>query len=123
MHPRKYGHRHRMLRQVVNAQVQAGGVRCVRCTLPIEPGTPWDLGHRPGGAHDEYEGACHAECNRSTSGTSERPTPARALQPNQLSDDVLYTGREDVPEGTLSNNGQMVKRGGGWHAVWIDELL
>ena len=43
---RKYGQaRHRRTRKALVPVVAAGGVNCVRCGEPIEPGTPWDLGH------------------------------------------------------------------------------
>ena len=45
---RMYGPEHRRLRSALAPLVAAGGMRCVRCGEPIEPGTPWDLGHDDG---------------------------------------------------------------------------
>lgn len=44
-----YGSRHRDLRRRWARVVAAGGVRCARCSKPIIPGAPWDLGH------DDYD--------------------------------------------------------------------
>ena len=62
-----YGWRHQQRRAVVARQVAAGGVCCARCGEPIEPGTPWDLGHVDGD-RTRYQGAEHRACNRSTAG-------------------------------------------------------
>jgi hypothetical protein len=60
-----YGSRHQKIRKYLAAQVAAGEAVCWRCQLPIEPGTPWDLGH-----HDQdrsrYMGPEHSSCNRSS---------------------------------------------------------
>lgn len=71
-HARGYGPRHQRLRTNLAPAVQAGQVNCWRCGQPIQPGTPWDLGH----ADDDrtvYRGPEHAKCNRATA--SRRPTP------------------------------------------------
>ena len=56
---------HRLTRKALVPVVAAGGVNCVRCGEPIEPGTPWDLGHDD---HDPsvHSGPEHAKCNRRT---------------------------------------------------------
>jgi hypothetical protein len=59
---RAYGARHRQLRRALAPLVAAGGVNCARCGEPIEPGTPWDLGHTDDGLG--YSGPEHARCNR-----------------------------------------------------------
>lgn len=62
---RDYGHPHQSLRRREDRRVQAGGVLCARCGLPIEPGTPWDLGHDDAD-RSRYTGPEHAACNRAT---------------------------------------------------------
>jgi len=61
---RKYRHReHKNARRELAALVAAGGVRCVRCSEPIEPGAAFDVGH-----DDRYPwliaGPEHPSCNR-----------------------------------------------------------
>lgn len=59
----KYGSRHQRNRAAWAAIVATGKVTCWRCRRPIEPGTDWDLGHRPGKpSHPEHAN----ECNRSS---------------------------------------------------------
>lgn len=65
---RGYDARHDALRAQLKPIVEAGGVICWRCRQPIQPGTPWDLGH------DDYDrsitrGPEHAnQCNRAAGG-------------------------------------------------------
>ena len=59
---RMYGPEHRQLRSAFVPLVAAGGIDCARCGEPIEPGTPWDLGHSDDGLG--YNGPEHAVCNR-----------------------------------------------------------
>ena len=60
-HKAKYGAAHQLQRRAWAPAVARGEVECWRCGELIVPGTPWDLGHRPGRAqHPE-----HAKCNRS----------------------------------------------------------
>jgi hypothetical protein len=53
--------------------VEAGQTSCWRCKLPIEPGTPWELGHRlaiSAGGHPyalENIAVEHRRCNRRAS--------------------------------------------------------
>lgn len=116
---RGYGYQHQMQRKAWASRVDAGGVACRRCGEPIPPGSEWDLGH------DDHDRSAptrpeHRECNRATR-TPGRPTarPSGAW----LTDDQRYTGRDLVPPGTLSDDGRMVKSGGGWVARWVAELL
>ena len=44
--------------------VAGGGVNCSRCQEPIEPGTPWDLGHSAD--RTRWTGPEHRACNRAT---------------------------------------------------------
>jgi|DewCreStandDraft_4_1066084.scaffolds.fasta_scaffold36337_4 hypothetical protein len=61
----QYGYLHRQLRRAWAAQVALGGILCARCGERIDPGEPWDLGHRDG-SRVEYAGPEHARCNRAT---------------------------------------------------------
>lgn len=63
----KYGPLHQAERAAWSPLVASGQVECWRCELPIDPTTPWDLGHRPDGTrHPE-----HAQCNRSAAARGE----------------------------------------------------
>ena len=63
---RGYGQAHRTRRRAIAPMVKAGIVRCARCGEPIEPGTPWDLGHVDGTEWKIYSGPEHRRCNRQT---------------------------------------------------------
>jgi len=60
---RGYGMGHQARRRVMAPLVASGLATCTRCGEPIEPGTPWDLGHDD---YDrtKYSGPEHAACNR-----------------------------------------------------------
>lgn len=62
---RGYDYRHQRLRAALKPHVDAGNATCWRCTQPIQPGDPWDLGHDD---HDRsrYRGPEHTKCNRNT---------------------------------------------------------
>ncbi len=62
----RYGTGHRATRSAWQPLVDAGLVTCWRCSQPIQPGQPWDLGHRDGSRRDQYAGPEHAGCNRRT---------------------------------------------------------
>lgn len=74
---RGYGYRHRQIRDAVKAQVDTGTAVCWRCTHPIHPDQPWDLGH-----DDEdrsiYRGPEHRACNRGSA--ARRGNRARATR-------------------------------------------
>ena len=72
---RGYGTAHQRLRKALARQIAAGGVLCARCGKPIEPGTPFDLGHVDGD-RSRYQGAEHRACNRATSGRRRPQQPA-----------------------------------------------
>ena len=80
-----YGHSHQAVRAAWRSRVEAGGVDCARCGLPIVPGEPWDLGHSD---HDraKYSGPEHRACNRATAGR----LPVARLRPVEP---VLRTSR------------------------------
>lgn len=69
---RGYGQRHRRLREQWRPTVESGKVDCWRCTKPIHPGEPWDLGHDD---HDrtQYRGPEHTACNRGARPTTIEP--------------------------------------------------
>lgn len=71
---RGYGAEHQARRQALKPHVDAGKANCWRCSEPIQPGEPWDLGHDDHN-RTQYRGPEHADCNRSaaaTKGNSER---------------------------------------------------
>ena len=63
---RGYGYLHKRLRERLKPFVEAGLARCARCGEPIEPGTPFDLGHVDGSGKTQYQGVEHRRCNRAT---------------------------------------------------------
>ena len=64
---RGYAGSHPRIRRGVKAVVDAGGVVCWRCGLPIEPGSKWQLGHDD---YDRrvYRGPEHVLCNLRAAG-------------------------------------------------------
>lgn len=58
-----YGNEHKKLRARINREVQAGKAYCWRCTKPIKPNQPWDLGHDDDD-RTKYNGPEHQACNR-----------------------------------------------------------
>jgi hypothetical protein len=73
---RGYGAAHKALRRRWAPLVAAGGVLCARCGEPIDPGTPWDLGHVDDD-RSRYSGPEHRACNRATA-TRPRRAQSRA---------------------------------------------
>jgi hypothetical protein len=76
----RYGKDHQALRKAWAPKVEAGGVICWRCHKPIQPGTPWDLGHGDGAEREQHKGPEHrGKCNRATAthmaARRQRPTP------------------------------------------------
>ena len=59
---RGYGNQHQKLRRQIAPKVEAGGIICPKCNQPIDPGTPWDLGHTDD--RNGYTGPEHTSCNR-----------------------------------------------------------
>jgi hypothetical protein len=79
---RGYGSKHQRLRAQYQRRMDQGErFNCARCDQPIQPGTPWDLGHDD---HDrsiyrgpEHRGrGCPQGGNRATSGRK-KTTPRR----------------------------------------------
>ena len=75
---RMYEPEHRRLRSALAPLVAAGGMSCIRCGEPIEPGTPWDLGHddrdprrHAGPEHASLQSRCSAS-QRDLAGTASR---------------------------------------------------
>jgi hypothetical protein len=62
---RGYGWQHQRRRRQLELLVASGFATCARCGQPIEPGTPWDLGHDDYD-RSRYTGPEHASCNRNT---------------------------------------------------------
>lgn len=66
---RGYGNRHQKLRKQLAPLVASGQERCARCSAPILPGEPWDLGHDDRD-RSRYTGPEHSRCKRAS-----RPAP------------------------------------------------
>jgi hypothetical protein len=72
---RGYGTSHQQARRLLEPHVRSGAATCARCGEPIEPGTPWDLGHDDLD-RSRYTGPEHRRCNRAT---VSRQAPKRYL--------------------------------------------
>jgi hypothetical protein len=59
---RGYGAQHKAERARWAPLVEAGQAVCVRCGLPIQPGSQWHLDHTED--RTGYLGVSHARCNR-----------------------------------------------------------
>ena len=64
---RGYGMAHRRMRERWRPLVESGNALCARCGYPIEPGSPWDMGHVEGSS-SEHSGPEHVRCNRRAGG-------------------------------------------------------
>lgn len=63
---RGYDALHDRMRKAWAPKVAAGTIRCTRCQQPIDPATPWDLGHTDD--RRAWTGPEHAVCNRVAAG-------------------------------------------------------
>jgi hypothetical protein len=108
---RGYGHFHRKARKAMAELVNAGGAKCCRCGGPILPGSDWHLDHQDAD-RGRYKGVSHATCNTSAGGRARWQGRSRGRDANP-SDDVIYTGRDNVPIGTTCTHGRMTKVGPG----------
>jgi hypothetical protein len=75
---RGYGYRHQLRRKRWASRVATGLVECARCSLPIAPGEPWDLGHVDGDK-SRYAGPEHRYCNRSSAAARGNRARARRV--------------------------------------------
>lgn len=64
---RGYNAAHKARRKREAKNVEAGKAICWRCTQPIGPEEPWDLGHDDND-RTKYMGPEHVRCNRATKG-------------------------------------------------------
>jgi hypothetical protein len=67
---RGYDREHELERERWAPLVDAGQVTCARCGQPIQPGTPWDLGHTDD--RTAWTGPEHATCNRAAAGRNSK---------------------------------------------------
>jgi hypothetical protein len=65
---RGYGEEHKRRRASYELAVAQGRAYCWRCTEPISPTEPWDLGHDDTN-RQRYAGPEHRRCNRSAAAT------------------------------------------------------
>lgn len=63
---RGYDARHQAERKRHAPTVKAGHATCARCSRPIDPDEPWDLGHTDD--RTAWTGPEHRACNRSAGG-------------------------------------------------------
>lgn len=68
---RGYDTAHDNLRRQWAPLVATGAVKCWRCTQPIKPGQPWDLGHDDQD-RTKHRGPEHTACNRQAGGQATR---------------------------------------------------
>ena len=99
---RGYGQRHRNLRTKWRRTIDQGGVSCWRCSLPIPPGTDFDLGHDDDDRSAPHRGPEHIRCNRgqpsrARAGVKARPRPLWAYTEFYNSDGVLIPRDYDPP--------------------------
>ena len=78
---RGYGTAHQAERRRWEPLVEAGVAVCVRCGVPIAPGTGWHLDHRDDKLG--YLGVSHASCNLKAAGkrANELKREKQALDP------------------------------------------
>lgn len=65
---RGYGRAHKAERAKWKPRVEAGGVDCAKCGLPIAHDATWDLGHTED--RKGWTGPEHPGCNRATGGSN-----------------------------------------------------
>jgi hypothetical protein len=110
---RGYGEEHKKLRARVKRAVDAGGVSCCICGLPIPPFSDFHLDHTPD--RTSYRGAAHPWCNTSDA-NRRRAGRARATRAPALSAPAQNGNQDLTPLADIPTSERVAR--GRWSRQW-----